>query len=295
MLFLYNWPSWLMGLFVVGVTLTVALGGYALFRRFAPVRLQPEQRSMAIAMVSVITTINSLLVAFSAISVWDAYNDAARTVDAEATAAGELSRDLAAFGDPVADAASQALRVYLDGVVKYEWPKMQQHAEGDAQSAERFDRLFDAANRIEPHSERQRVLLGEVLARVNEMAKHREQRLLTLDVAMPATLWGVMLLASAVSFLLLYVLPGTRFNVAIVTSWAVTLGLAFFFVLAVDRPFAGEVSVGAEPLQRIADAMDAREKLAAQAAPGEPQPPRAAPAGPSKHVTSEPHHVRSKA
>ncbi|WP_244136959.1 DUF4239 domain-containing protein [Burkholderia pyrrocinia] len=266
MLFLYNWPSWLMGLFIVTATVAAALAGYALFRRIAPVDLHPEQRAMAITMVSVITTINSLLVAFSAISVWDAYNSAERTVDAEATAAGELSRDLAAFGDPVADAASGALRAYLDGVVRYEWPTMQQHASADAQAAARFDRLFDMANRIEPRSERQRVLLGEVLARVNEMAKHREQRLLTLDVAMPATLWGVVLLASVVSFLLLYILPGTRFNIALVSSWALTLGLAFFFVLAVDRPFAGEVSVKPEPLRAIVAAIDAQAQRTGPAA-----------------------------
>jgi hypothetical protein len=276
MLFLYNWPSWLMGLAIVSATVAAALAGYALFRRLAPVDLLPEQRAMAITMVSVITTINSLLVAFSAISVWDAYNSAERTVDAEATAAGELSRDLAAFGDPVADAASGALRAYLDGVVRYEWPKMQQRASADAQAAARFDRLFDMANRIEPRSERQRVLLGEVLARVNEMAKHREQRLLTLDVAMPATLWGVVVLASVVSFLLLYILPGTRFHIALVTSWALTLGLAFFFVLAVDRPFAGEVSVKPEPLRVIVAAMDAQAERTALAAhrDGPPAPRR---------------------
>lgn len=221
---------------------------------------------MAITMVSVITTINSLLIAFSAISVWDAYNGAEHTVEAEATAAGELSRDLAAFGDPVANAARDALRAYLDGVVRDEWPKMQQQASADAQAAARFDRLFDLANRIEPRSERQRVLLGEVLARANEMAKHREQRLLTLDAAMPVTLWGVVVLTSVLSFLLLYLLPGTRFHIALVTSWALTLGLAFFFVLAVDRPFAGEVSVKPEPLRAIVAAMDGQSRRSGPAA-----------------------------
>ena len=66
--------------------------------------------------------------------------------------------------------------------------------------------------------------------------------------AVPGTLWGVMLIASGLSLLLLYALPATRFHMALVGVWATTLGLAFFFVLAVDRPFAGEVSVSAAPL-----------------------------------------------
>lgn len=258
MLFVYNWPSSMMGLFVVALTLLFALGGYAFFRRIVRVRPAPEEQSMTIAMVSVITTINSLLIAFAAISVWGAYSDAAHNVDAEATTAGELARDLGSFGEPPATRAIDALRAYLDGVVRFEWPKMQQEAAGDPQSEVRFDKLFNEVNRIEPHDGRERVLLGEVLKRVNEMAKLRDQRLLTLDVAMPATLWAVMLIASAVSFLLLYTLPGTTFNVALIAAWALTLGLAFFFVLAVDRPFAGRVSVGAEPLRHVVEAMNAR-------------------------------------
>lgn len=258
MLFLYNWPSWLMGLFVVSMTLAAALGGYALFRRWVPVRLAPDQQAMAIGMVSVITTINSLLIAFSAISVWDAYSDAARNVDAEATTAGELARDLAAFNEPSAQHASLALRTYLESVVQSEWPKMQQQAAGDAHSAAYFDSLFAVATHVEPQGNRQQALFAEVLARINEMAKLRDQRLLSLSVAMPSTLWNVMLVASAVSFLLLYALPSTRFTHAMIVSWALTLGLAFFFVLAVDRPFAGRVSVGAQPLQLVIDAIDAR-------------------------------------
>lgn len=261
MLFVYNWPSSIMGLFVVTLTLTFALGGYAFFRRVVRVRPAPEEQSMTIAMVSVITTINSLLIAFAAINVWGAYSDAAHNVDLEATTAGELARDLAAFGEPPAGQAVDALHAYLDGVVRFEWPKMQQEAVGDPRSETRFDTLFDKVNHIQPRDERQRALLSEVLKRVNELAKLRDQRLLTLDVAMPATLWAVMLIASAVSFLLLYTLPGTMFNVALIAAWALTLGLAFFFVLAVDRPFAGRVSVGPEPLAHVVQALNARAQL----------------------------------
>ena len=80
MLFLYNIPAWAMGAVMVFATLFVALGGYALFRRAFPVTLDAEQRNMTIAMMTAVTTINSLLVAFSAISVWGAYQAAADIV-----------------------------------------------------------------------------------------------------------------------------------------------------------------------------------------------------------------------
>lgn len=254
-LFLYNLPSYQMGLIVVGTVLAAALVGYALFRRLLPVHFDAEQRALALAMMAAVTTINSLLVAFSAISVWGTFDATAAAVDAEAGSASELAADLAAFGRADADAARDALIVYLQRVVHDEWPQMQQHARSDPGSTHAFDRMFKAVNRIEPQDERQRVLLGEILARVNEMAKRREQRLVHVDEHMPLALWSVMLIASGLSFLLLYGLPATHFHVGLVAIWAITLGLAFFFVLAVDRPFAGEVSVSAAPLQHAIDTM----------------------------------------
>lgn len=255
MLFLYNIPAWAMGALIVFATLTVALTGYALFRRCFPITLNAEQRSMTIAMMTAVTTINSLLVAFSAISVWGAYQAAADIVAAEAACATELAHDLSAFSHPSAAAARRELVTYLEHVVHDEWPSMQQEARSDARTEASFDRMFATANRITPSDDRERVLLIEVLGRVNEMVKYREKRLQNLDAAMPGTLWGVMLLASGLSLLLLYPLPATRFHVALVTTWAITLGLAFFFVLAVDRPFAGEVSVSASPFERAIQAL----------------------------------------
>ncbi|MEW6318773.1 MAG: DUF4239 domain-containing protein, partial [Pseudomonadota bacterium] len=175
---------------------------------------------------------------------------AADSVAAEAACATELARDLSAFSHPSAAAARRELIMYLDRVVHDEWPSMQQQARPDAGTEVAFNSMFATANRITPRDDRERVLLIEVLARVNEMVKYREKRLQNLEAAMPGTLWGVMLIASGLSLVLLYALPATRFHMALVVVWAATLGLAFFFVLAVDRPFAGEVSVSAAPLER---------------------------------------------
>ncbi|KVD56294.1 hypothetical protein WJ95_25375 [Burkholderia ubonensis] len=283
MLFLYNIPAAAMGALIVTATLAAALLGYAAFRRVLPARIDAEQRGMIVAMLSAVTTINSLLVAFSAVSVWSSYQAATDTVAAEAACATELSRDLAAFrvAGTGADAARRALADYLARVVDDEWPQMQQHGRADPRAEAAFDRMFAAINRVTPADERERVLLAQAMARANEMVKYRQARLQNLESAMPGTLWAVMLVSSSLSLLLLYALPGTRFNVGLVSIWAVTLGLAFFFVLAVDRPFAGEVSVSAAPIRHALDGL-----RATLAAPGHAALD-AAPAGPgpAEHVS----------
>ncbi|KVD01723.1 DUF4239 domain-containing protein [Burkholderia ubonensis] len=283
MLFLYNIPAAAMGALIVAATLAAALLGYAAFRRVLPARIDAEQRGMIVAMLSAVTTINSLLVAFSAVSVWSSYQAATDTVAAEAACATELSRDLAAFrvAGTGADAARRALADYLARVVDDEWPQMQQHGRADPRAEAAFDRMFAAINRVTPADERERVLLAQAMARANEMVKYRQARLQNLESAMPGTLWAVMLVSSSLSLLLLYALPGTRFNVGLVSIWAVTLGLAFFFVLAVDRPFAGEVSVSAAPIRRALDGLRATlaapGRAALDAAPAGP--------GPAEHVS----------
>ncbi|KVU21807.1 DUF4239 domain-containing protein [Burkholderia ubonensis] len=283
MLFLYNIPAAAMGALIVTATLAAALLGYAAFRRVLPARIDAEQRGMIVAMLSAVTTINSLLVAFSAVSVWSSYQAATDTVAAEAACATELSRDLAAFrvAGTGADAARRALADYLARVVDDEWPQMQQHGRADPRAEAAFDRMFAAINRVTPADERERVLLAQAMARANEMVKYRQAHLQNLESAMPGTLWAVMLVSSSLSLLLLYALPGTRFNVGLVSIWAVTLGLAFFFVLAVDRPFAGEVSVSAAPIRHALDGL-----RATLAAPGHAALD-AAPAGPgpAEHVS----------
>ncbi|KVD39347.1 hypothetical protein WI84_10105 [Burkholderia ubonensis] len=283
MLFLYNIPAAAMGALIVTATLAAALLGYAAFRRVLPARIDAEQRGMIVAMLSAVTTINSLLVAFSAVSVWSSYQAATDTVAAEAACATELSRDLAAFhvAGTGADAARRALADYLARVVDDEWPQMQQHGRADPRAEAAFDRMFAAINRVTPADERERVLLAQAMARANEMVKYRQARLQNLESAMPGTLWAVMLVSSSLSLLLLYALPGTRFNVGLVSIWAVTLGLAFFFVLAVDRPFAGEVSVSAAPIRHALDGLRATlaapGRAALDAAPAGP--------GPAEHVS----------
>lgn len=250
---LYNLPSLGQALLVVGVTVICAMGGYAIVKRCQWLEVDAEQRGLSLTMVGIITTINSLLVAFAAISVWSNYSDADRAVAAEANSASQLARDLSAFDSAVADEAGRHLRAYLLRVIHTEWPSMQQQQQADAGAEICFNQVFAAVNRLEPATLRQSVLLHEILVRTNEVLKFRQLRLQELVVCMPATLWAVILVVSAISFVLLYVLPARPFYIFLIGSWACTLGLAFFFIVAVDHPFAGEFSVTPEALQRALD------------------------------------------
>ena len=97
-LWIYELPNWQLGVIAAVGLMALALGGHAVFQHFCRTIFPESDRNQAIALMTVIATMNSLLLAFSAVSVWDAFGTADRAVSGEATTIGELSRDLRAFG-----------------------------------------------------------------------------------------------------------------------------------------------------------------------------------------------------
>jgi hypothetical protein len=68
----------------------------------------------------VVATINALLLAFVAVSVWEAFGEAEEAVVNEANVVGELARDLVAFDSVQARDARRLLRDYAASVVSEE-------------------------------------------------------------------------------------------------------------------------------------------------------------------------------
>ena len=248
MMFLYDLPNWLLGFVTVGAMLLL---GYALYfsvhRVFRP-EFSDDNRSVALTVLGVIATINSLLLAFSAVSVWESFSSADAAVVQEANSVSALARDLAIFDSGESRQARQMLRDYTTGVITVEWLDMEQ---GNANTGvwNQFDRMFKVIGTIEPDTPRRVALLPEILARTNELLKQRRSRLYTSQSEVPGTLWTVVLLGTLLTMLVTVVLPPTRFNVAMVGALSFSIGLVFYFIVAMDRPFAGKESISPQPFE----------------------------------------------
>jgi hypothetical protein len=125
-LVLYHLPNWLLGVLITGGWIAIALAGYALFRRIVRHEFDGDERGLAIALLAVIATVNSLLLAFSAVSVWESFGAADEAVHGEANTITELSQDLAVFDTPESMASRELLRTYTRTVVEDEWTAMQE-------------------------------------------------------------------------------------------------------------------------------------------------------------------------
>jgi len=246
MLFLYNVPDWLLGIYVVGTVVGLSFASYFTFHRICRPTFTDDDKMIALTTLGVVATINSLLLAFLAVSVWEAFGSAETAVVQEANTIGELGRDLAIFDSDEARHSRGLLRDYTQRVVTVEWAEMGRGG-SSREVWNAFDRMFQSIGRLAPDTPRRVALLPEIWARTNELLKQRRSRLHTSQSAVPGTLWAVVVIGSVLTIAMAFALMPTRFNLMMLFSLALSTGLVFFLIIALDRPFAGTESISPEP------------------------------------------------
>jgi Protein of unknown function (DUF4239) len=254
MLGLYDIPNWLMGVVIVSITVTLTYAGYFLLQRAWRPSVTDANTSVAMSMLGVIAMVHSLLLAFSAVSVWDSFGSAEEAVVHEANTMGALARDLALFDSADSRQARRMLLAYAELVVNAEWDTMRS-GEAHDKTWNAFDRMFLVVGRLEPDTPRRVALLPEILGRANDLLKERRSRLHTSASTVPGTLWAVVLIGTVLTLLTTFVLPPTRFNIFMIGQVSLSIGLVFFLIIAMDRPFAGKESISPAPFELAIDNM----------------------------------------
>lgn len=247
-LYFYDLPNWLLGTLITATWVLIGLGGYFLTRRCCRVEFDDAEKNIAIAMLAVIATVNSLLLAFSAVSVWESFGSASEAVHQEANTIGALGRDLAVYDSPAAFRARELLRTYTHIVVDQEW-RVMQAGKVSQEARSTFDDAFRAVALLEPQTARQQSLVPEIWARMNEILRLRRDRLYTTEAQVPITLWIVVVIGTVMTIAATYVLPRTLFNLVAIGALSYSMGLVFFFLVAMDRPFAGQESISPRPFE----------------------------------------------
>ena len=245
---IYGIPNWYLGALISGLSVAITLGAYEAFRRIVKTEFTADDRALAMSVLGVVATINSLLLAFSAVSVWESFRTAEEAVVREANSVGQLARDLAVFDSAESRRAREVLRHYAQLVADKEWPDLQV-GRVNQETWLASDAIFRAVGTLEPDTLKRQALLPEIWARTNEMVAHRRDRLLASESEVPGTLWVVVLAGSILTVLTTFVLPKSYLNIAMMATLAFSLGLVFFFIIAMDRPFEGREGLTPEPFR----------------------------------------------
>jgi phosphotransferase system glucose/maltose/N-acetylglucosamine-specific IIC component len=118
MMWLYDIPTWLLGVGIVGATTIVCLSGFVSIHKVVRSDRTDEISNVALSFISIICAFHSLLIAFSAVLVWQDFQDSENAVAVEASTIENVYRDLSIYGGTQAETAQRILLDYARSVVQ---------------------------------------------------------------------------------------------------------------------------------------------------------------------------------
>ncbi len=240
-----------MFLLVVGMTMLVAVGGCLLLRdRFDRwLGLTFETNDVVGNFLSFTGLFFGILLGLVAVGAWEGYNNADEALNNETANVVALYRDISVLPDPYKLKAKYAMRHYVDLVVDAEWPQ-QRVGHTPSIGAVGLDMVSRVIYAVPINNAHDELVVGTALNQYNGLVEARRHRLATVDDGLPSSLWTVIILGVLINLVItwLFVIRNRHLDVLMNILVSVALGSVLAFIIAMDNPYRGELSVSPDPL-----------------------------------------------
>ncbi len=252
MTYLTTSPLWIAGLLFLGLGTLGAMLGTVLVRRRFPLELLRANNEVAGFKFATVGVLYAVLLAFAVLVVWEKLNDGESNVALEAGAAATIFR-LADSMDAEAGAELHAaIAAYLEAAITEDWPAMERGGESPAAIAA-LGAVYAALLRHEPDDLRGAAILEEGLSQLDLLTQARRARVGLALGTVPGVVWGVLLVGAFVTigFTFFFGTANLRAQALMTGGLAFLMFSGLLIVIAIDRPFAGTVKLGPEPLVEV--------------------------------------------
>ncbi len=264
--FLYNNPTWLVGLAIVVVWTGLALLGLWIFNRLLPDEKREKDTETVGLTYAIVAVVYAVLIAFIVVDVYETFARADEVATSEANQISNLYFSSAGLPKDVALSVRDELNQYVGLVVKSEWPSQQKGDLDESVFEPGWDSVAHLSTTVavfEPRTLGQSANKAEMLTAINGLIKARRTRILAAGEHLPDIIWQILIIAGIVAVVYTYLFGAHNFRIHLTITGliAATIAVAFVLIIALDYPFRGEVSVGD-------DAFVSAQAAAATAFPG---------------------------
>jgi hypothetical protein len=235
----------LSGALILLAALMLCVGGLALVYRFVEVELLQAHYGATGAIYAALYVMFGISLGFSLFLVWQQFEAARLTVEAEAAAVERLYWLAENYPDPKRSNVQELAVSYARGEVQQEWPLMGKgqispHAE------QRARQLARAVRELSPKTTVQSALYADALGRVDVMRENRGLRTIEVREGIPSVIWVVMVSGALITVGFTYLFAMRSFKLHAVATGALTVVvvLLLFTVGVLDHAFEGDVRVG---------------------------------------------------
>jgi hypothetical protein len=210
---------------------------------------------LSAAVATATSAIFALMIAFSGAGIWSDGNQARAAVQREANALENVRSIAESFPSLLRERTLADVQAYAQQVLQGDWPAMLRNApftDSIYDKSEKF--LIDLIEAVARESVAAPLPNASMaIAQIVEVRSARLQRISLATQGVSAAQWLAMLVIAGAAMFATAILHNherTAQYVAMVIYTA-CVSAAVFVILAHDRPFIGEVSVSAQPIEQI--------------------------------------------
>jgi hypothetical protein len=253
MYWIYDYPSWVIGLLFCGTLVAFTWMGIFLTRATVHSWLHREKRAneMVGLALSSYFVLFGLLLGLVAVATYQNYANVSDIVDKEASSLAALYREISSLPQSIRGQLQQRLREYARYTIEEGWA---QQRKGIVPKGEvvRSGLLMRSLMDFEPSNEKEQIIYADALRE----SVHREElsraRLSNVTTGLPAVLWWVVGVGAAINIVLIW-MQDMEIHVHLILGAALAsiLGLIIFLIAELDNPFRGEISIGPDAIARV--------------------------------------------
>ncbi len=241
---IYNVPTWLLGVLIVGLAGALPMLGLVVVHRRVPLEVRRTQNDIAGYISNIAAFVYAVLLAFLAVAVWQDYGNAQSTVQLEANAANNVFRQAEAYPEPLRRLVRDGIRDYVEIVAGEEWTLLKRGRLSDV-GWRMLEDLHREMLRFEPGTAREQAVHREQLQDMSRLLDARRNRLYAAGSGLNSVTWAVILVGSVLIVAFSYFMGTGNFraHVAMTGILGASIGLVMFLIVAMDYPFRGDVGI----------------------------------------------------
>lgn len=250
---LHNLPVIWMGLVVFGAIYLVAGLTYAIVDAVAVGERARAFKALSPGMLPPLGILFGLFVAFTAAQVWNDTDRANTAVIREASALRAVVILAASFpGEPEAHLRGLIQR-YIEEATTQEWPMMAERTVTLTIAPQPLAEALQLTLALNPSSRGQENAQREIVTALENALEARRQRIIVSQSQVNLVKWSCLLVQAICMLLAVAMVHSDNRRTAGIAMGLFASGVAVsvFLILAHDRPFTGEISVGPQPLLQV--------------------------------------------
>jgi hypothetical protein len=251
---LYNIPTWQLFALINGIVCCVSLIGCIVLRDQTDIMLGLGEESNEVVghFLSFTGIFYGIIFGLVAVGAWDTYNNANERAEQEAATLGSFYRNITQLPEPHRSEVQLMARRYTWDVIHREWPNQQKGiapSTGDRILTDLAAKLY-AVPATTPNIQ---ITLSQSVSQFSQLVEARRARIQSTNSALPGSLWWVIIIGTMINIGMTWILSikNKRLDIAVNLLMSLLMGTVMAFVIAMDNPYRGELSVSAQPYELI--------------------------------------------